>query len=125
MVVTTAAVLQGVSVVRAFFLLAPLAYAAAVMWSFYDLTRTPAEVILRGGLGAVRSVWEVARNRGRAPIPLAPVFHPRKADGALLVGFGDSVIAFRPEDWADFDVMRDALQAAADTLDAEGRTNGA
>jgi hypothetical protein len=124
MVVTTAAVLQGVPVLRAFLLLTPLAYAVAVAWSFYELTRTPAEVVLSGSLGAVRSVWEVARSRGHVPDALSPVFHPRKADGALMVGFGDSVVAFRPDDWPDFDSMRVALEAAADRLDTEGITNG-
>ncbi len=124
MVVTTAAVLQGVPVIRAFMLLAPLAYIAAVAWSFYDLTRTPAEVVLRGSLGVVRSVWDVARGRRHSTDTLSPVFHPRKGDGSLLVGFGDSVVAFRPDDWPEFDDMRAALEAAADRLDVEGLTNG-
>ena len=124
MVVTTAAVLQGVPVLATFLLLTPLAYAAAVAWSFYELNRTPAEVVLSGSLGSVRSVWDVARSRGRTPDSLAPVFHPRKADGALLVGFGDSVVAFRPDDWPDFDSMRVALEEAADRLDTEGLSNG-
>jgi hypothetical protein len=118
MVVTTAAVLQGVPVLRTFLLFAALAYAGAAAWALYDLHRTPAEVVLGRGVGAVRSVWEVARTRGwDGPDTLAPVFHPRKADGALLVGFGDEVVAFRPQDWPQFDELRAALEAAADATD--------
>jgi hypothetical protein len=125
MVVTTAAVLQGAPVLGPFMLLTPLVYAAAVGWTVYDLMRTPAEVVLAGGRGAVRSVWDVARGRDRDVVRLDPVFQPRKADGALLVGFGHSVVAFRADDWAEFDDLRDALEAAADLRDAETHTNGA
>jgi hypothetical protein len=125
MVVTTATVLQGLPVLRAFLVLTPLAYALAVAWTLYDLRRTPAEVVLGSGIGAVRSVWDVARTRGwDAPEPLAPVFHPRKADGALLVGFGDEVVTFRPDEWPQFDALRAALEDAADTADATRFTFG-
>jgi hypothetical protein len=96
-----------------------------VGWTIYDLMRTPAEVVLSGGRGAVRSVWDVARGREREPVRLDPVFQPRKADGALLVGFGHSVVAFRPDDWPAFDDLRDALEAAADLREAEVQVNGA
>lgn len=119
MVVTTAAALQGVPILRAFLASAVVAYAAAVAYTYYDLTRTPAEVLLGDGLGAVRSVWEVAITRGWRTAPaFVPVYHPRKGDGALLVGIGDTVVAFRPVDWPDFDALRDALTAAADATDA-------
>ena len=119
MVVATAAALQGLPLLRAFLASAALAYAGAVAYTYHDLTRTPAEVLLGDGLGAVRSVWEVATTRGwRTEPAYVPVFHPRKGDGALLVGFGDAVVAFRPADWPDFDALRDALTAAADATDA-------
>jgi hypothetical protein len=124
MVVTTAAVLQGAPVLGPFMVLTPLVYAAAVGWTIYDLMRTPAEVLLAGGRGAVRSVWDVARGRQREQVVLDPVFQPRKADGALLVGFGHSVVAFRPDDWANFDDLRDALESAADLREAESQVNG-
>jgi hypothetical protein len=125
MVVTTAAVLQGVPVLRPFLILTPLAYAAAVGWTVYDLMRTPAEVLLSGSRGAVRSVWDVARTRERQTVRLDPIYQPRKGDGALLVGFGHSVVAFRPDEWPEFDDLRDALEAAADLREAEAQVNGA
>jgi hypothetical protein len=121
MVVTTAAVLQGVPVMRAFLIATPLAYAAAVAWSFYELARTPAEVVVSGPMGVVLSVLDVARGRARGRVELQPIFHPRKGDGALLVGFGHSVVAFRRDDWPEFDDLRDALEAAADIVDSELR----
>jgi len=125
MIVTTAAVLQGVPVLRAFILLAPAAYAVAVAWSLYDLARTPAEVLVSGPMGAVLSVLDVARGRGRGVPALSPIFHPRKADGALLVGFGDAVTSFRREDWPEFDDLRETLEVAADLVQSEVRINGA
>ncbi|HLA62939.1 MAG TPA: hypothetical protein VK610_00810 [Rhodothermales bacterium] len=117
MIVTTAAALQGLPVLRAVLLFVPLVYVGAVAWSLYDLNRTPAEVLIGEGMGAVRSVWDVA-SAPHGPAQYVPIFHPRKGDGALLVGFGDAVVAFRPDDWAEFDDLRDALTASADAADA-------
>ncbi len=120
MVITVVAMLQGTPVLRAFLIALPLVYLGAAAWALYDLRRRPAEVLLSDGFGIVRSVWDVATEKaGRTALPFVPVLHPRKGDGALLVGFGDTVFAFRPDDWPDFDDLRDALTASADVT--EGR----
>ena len=119
-VVTLAAVLQGQAVLGALLWAVPIAYLLAVGYTVYDLHRAPAAVVLRGGFGAVVSVWDVARAREGAPerVRLQPVFRPFRKDGETHVGIGDAVLTVRPAEWPDYGSLLDALRAAADELDA-------
>ncbi len=118
MVAATARVLSGADVLGLVAWALPLAYAGAAAWALFELRRLPAEILLRGPLGAVRSVWAVARERetGVEEDALVPVIAPRKTDGALLVGFGDAAVALRPFEWPEFDRLRDALDSAAEAF---------
>lgn len=116
-VVTAVAVLRGEAVLGTLLWAAPLTCAAAVAWAVYDLHRRPAAIVLRGGFGAVMSVWDVARAR-EAPelVRLEPVFRPFRKDGQLHVGIGDAIHTLRPEDWPRHGELVEALRAASEEL---------
>ena len=119
LVVSFVALMQGTPVVVTLIGVAPLAYAVAAGWSLYELRRRPAEIVLRGGFAAVRSVWEVARRPDPASdseLRLYRVFPPNRVDGELSVGIGHQVYTLRPEEWPKYGRLKDVLNAAAMTF---------
>src|SRR5690554_5733951 len=54
----------------------PVVYALSTAWTIYDLRRTPAELVLDGARGGVRSVWDAARRS--TALRLHSVFSPRR-----------------------------------------------
>ena len=119
LVVSFVVLMQGSPVLGTLAWAAPLAYAVAAGWSLYELRRRPAEIVLRGGFAAVRSVWDVARRPDPASdseLRLYRVFPPNRVDGELSVGIGHQVYTLRPEDWPKFGRLKDALHAAAMTF---------
>lgn len=95
----------------------PVVCALAVGWTVYDLRRTPAEIVLVGHLGTVRSVWDVAL--GRPPQRLHPVFSPKRTREGLNLPLGRTVHTLGPEDWADFERLEAALFAAAEASEQD------
>jgi hypothetical protein len=118
MIATLGAVLRGEAVLGTVAWAAPLAYFVAAAWSLYELQRRPAEIVIRHGLGTVRSVWDVARTRGFVPdtLRLHPLFEPGKKDGQLFVGIGDEVVTLRAAEWPQYRALLDALRAGAAEL---------
>jgi hypothetical protein len=117
-VVALVGILRGEDVLGLLLWAAPLAYVLAAAWAAYDLSRRPAEVVLQGGFGAVRSVWDVAWGRERRDplVRLLPVFAPFRKDGQLHVGIGDAVHTLRPEDWPELGELVDAFRTASEEL---------
>ncbi len=114
--VTFVVLMQGTPVLGTLIWAVPLAYSIAVGWSLYELHRKPAEVVVRGGFAAVRSVWDVARRPDPSTdtdLQLFRVFPPNRIDGVLSAGIGHQVHAFRPEDWPAFSALKEALQTAS------------
>jgi hypothetical protein len=119
MVATLPAVLRGEPVLGTVVWVAPLAYGIAAAWSLYELRRRPAELIVRGGFGTVRSVWDVARSResfDAERIRLHPLFEPGKKDGLMHLGIGDTVFTLRPTEWPRYTDLLAALRQAAAEL---------
>lgn len=117
--VTFVALMQGSPVLGTLAWAAPLAYALAAGWSLYELHRKPAELVVRGGFAAVRSVWDVARRpdpAADADLQLFRVFPPSRIDGVMSASIGHQVHSFRPEEWPHFSVLHDALNAASLTF---------
>jgi len=111
--------MQGSPVLGTLVWTAPLAYAAAAGWSLYELQRRPAEIVIRGGFAAVRSVWDVARHRDPAAdeeLRLYRIFPPNRVDGELSVGIGHQVYTLRPGEWPKFGTLKEALHTAAMTF---------
>ena len=121
-VVATVAVLRGEPVLGTLLWAVPLAYIAGASWSVYELHRKPAALVLRGGFGAVRSVWDVARTREREgsneALPLHPVFRPFRKEGRMHAGIGDTIHTLRREEWPRYGELLDALRAASAELAA-------
>lgn len=117
-VVAFVGILRGEAVLGTLLWAVPLTYAAAAAWALYDLHRRPAEIVLRGGFGAVRSVWDVAwgREQPAESVRLQPVFRPFRKDGQLHVGVGDTIHTLRPDDWPKFSPLLDDLRATSDEL---------
>lgn len=118
-VVAFVGMLTGAAVVGTLVWAVPLAYLLAASWAVYDLHRRPAEVVLRNGFGAVRSVWDVAwdRNEPASVVRLQPVFRPFRKDGQLHVGVGDAIYTLRPEEWPTYSALLDALRATSEELE--------
>lgn len=112
MVLATATILQGASPLATLTWTVPLVCVAALAWAAYDVRRRPAAIVLDGGAGAVRSVWDVAR-RGENGGPLTVVLPSSKVDGVLHAALGDATLPLYPSDWPDFDGLVDALRAAS------------
>lgn len=117
-VVATVAVLRGEAVLGSLLWAVPIAYAAAASWTAYELHRTPAAIVLRGGFGAVRSVWDVARRKEGpdALVRLQPVFRPFRKEGQMHAGIGDTIHTLRREEWPQYNDLLDALRNSADEL---------
>ncbi|HIG76363.1 MAG TPA: hypothetical protein EYQ24_17840 [Bacteroidetes bacterium] len=116
MIVALAAALQGYPVLRPLMLIVPGVYACAAAVGMYVVQRRPAEVVVAGASGAIRSVWEVS---GDGPALLVPVHSAMPRREGLVVGIGDEVITLRPEDWPQLEDVHRALAEAARRADLE------
>ncbi|MEP0545823.1 MAG: hypothetical protein ABJF88_02745 [Rhodothermales bacterium] len=101
----------------------PLVYALSTAWTVHDLRRTPAELVLDGSRGGVRSVWDAA---GRAnALPLHSVYSPRRTMEGVDVPIGRTLHSFAPGDWPGFERLEAAVFAAANASEQERRTRAA
>lgn len=89
----------------------PAVYALASAWTVHDLRRTPAELVLDGPRGGVRSAWDAAGSA--KPLPLRPVYTPRRTLEGVDVPIGRTLHSFAPEDWPHFEALEEALFASA------------
>lgn len=108
--------MQGYSVWQTLVWVLPAAYVATAIWAAYELRRKPAEIVLKNGLGEIRSVWDVARINEGDEIEtalLVRVFPPQKVDGEVNVAIGDTMMTIRPQEWPDFGQLTRALSDAA------------
>ncbi len=122
--VSFVALMQGSAVLGTLLWAAPLAYAVAAAWAMHELRRKPAEIVIRGGFAAVRSVWDVARRPNPASdseLMLYRVFPPNRVDGELSIGIGHQVYTLRPDEWPCFTQLRDALNEAASAFATTAR----
>ncbi|MGI9173954.1 MAG: hypothetical protein ACR2GR_01365 [Rhodothermales bacterium] len=109
MIVTLVAALEGLSLLPFLLVGFPGAIAAATLWTRYRLTLTLAEIHVRGGEAAVRTVTDVLRH-GR--LAWRPVFDLRKTRTTFIVAFGRTQYELDDADWPDVRVLLDALQKA-------------
>jgi len=111
MTVGLAAALQGRGILWPFVGGAALAYALAAAYGQGQLFVTPAQVEVRGPFAALQSVWEAAAEPPQSK--LLPVSSAKLQYGELTVGLGDAIVAFRREDWPEFDALVDAFRQSA------------
>lgn len=119
MVVSLAAVLQGVAVLRPLLVAVPLGYLIAASIGLYGVQKRSAEVITDGARATIRSVWEAS---GERPAILVRVHSVLPRREGLVVGLGDEVVTLRPEDWPDYTRLHRALADAARVAEIEGQS---
>ena len=116
MVGALSAVLQGFDVLSHMLWIVPLTYAVAAFGGMAWVQKRPAEVIVAGSKGAIRSAWDVA---SPGPTVLVPVHSAMPRREGLVVGLGDEVVTLRPEDWPQLEEVHRALAGAARQAEIE------
>lgn len=110
MLVTLAAALEGAGLLPLIIGGFPGAMAVAVLWTRYRLTQTIADLHVRGGEAAVRTVADVLRRR--PPLAWHPVLDLRKTKTTFVVALGRTQYEFDDTDWPALDALLAALQRA-------------
>ena len=90
----------------------PSALLLAVLWTLFRMQATVAEISVRPGAAAVRSVWESLRAR---PLRWMPIFELRTASTTLTLALGDTTYELDRAAWPDADAVLDTLIAARAT----------
>ena len=89
----------------------PAALLVASVWTQFALSTTAAEVHLKPGQCAIRSVQEVLRD---TPPEFHPLFNVRTTPSRIEIALGwDTQICAR-SDWPEYGRLRDAAQHAVD-----------
>ena len=109
MIATLVAALEGLSLFPFLLFGFPGAIATATLWTRYRLALTLAEIHLRGGEAAVRTVTEVLRHRR---LVWNPVFDLRKTRTTFIIALGRTHYELDDADWPDVRALLDALQRA-------------
>ncbi len=111
MTVTLAAVLQGSPVLWPALAAVAAAYGGSALLVHGRLRGTPAFVETDGPTARLWSVWD-ASAPPRRPVAVA-VWEARLVRGELVLSLGDAVETLLPADWAEFDMLVEAMREAA------------
>ena len=109
MIVTLVAALEGLNLLPFLLFGFPGAIVAATLWTRYRLALTPAEIHVREGEAALRTVAEVLRH-GR--LAWRPVFDLRKTRTTFIIALGRTQYELDDADWPDVRTLLEALQRA-------------
>lgn len=109
MIGATVAALQGQTVWE--FLIGgfPAALTVAFTWTHFALSKTPAEVHLRPGQCAVRSIQDVVQN---LPPDWHPLYNVRVTHTHVELALGWETRECSRKDWPDYEQLRNAAQRA-------------
>ena len=102
-------VLQGYPALAYLVIGFPAALIAAVGWTFFRMHALLAEIHVRPGEAAVRTVWETLRAR---PLDWAPIFELRAAPSSLTLALGDATYELNRAAWPEADTLLDGLRSA-------------
>lgn len=101
----------------------PVVYVLSTAWTIYDLRHTPAEVVLDGPRGGVRSVWDTARRT--STLRLRPVYSPRRTMEGVDVPIGRTLYSLSPVDWPSYEQLEKGLFEAAAASEQDRRERAA
>ena len=87
----------------------PAALVASMLWTLFRMHTTIAEIYLRPGAAAVRSVWECLHAH---PLHWMPIFELRTATTTLTLALGDTTYELDRTAWPDADLLLETLRAA-------------
>lgn len=113
MIGATTAVLEQLAVLPYLTWGAPAALLAAMAWTRFRLGTTVAEIHIRTGQAAVRSVHDCLWTR--AALIWNPIHDIRKDADVLHVTIGWETYTLPYEEWPDHQALLDALQSARPT----------
>ncbi len=85
----------------------PSAVALATMWTHFTISRTIAEVALRPGQAAFRSIYEVLRDKSRS---WNPVFSVRVTTWHIELSVGRTTHMLKPDDWPDYNRLKEVAR---------------
>lgn len=105
------AVLEGYPVLPFLTVGFPLAMILAMTWTVFQVFGTIAEVHVRPGAAAVRTVSEVLRSPSPS-LMWKPIYELRKASSMIVVALGDATYELPRRQWPETDTLLDALRAA-------------
>jgi hypothetical protein len=105
------AVLEGVPVLPFLTVGFPLALVLALAWTLFRVFGTIAEVHVRPGAAAVRTVSEVLRAPSASPT-WKPIFELRADATMLVLALGDATYELPRRQWPEADVMLNTLRTA-------------
>lgn len=112
MIGATAAALQGHPIWGYLVWGLPAALAIATVWTHFTLSATPAELLLKPGQCAIRSIHDVLQD---APPSFHPLYNVRVTpwETELAVGWNTRVCA--QSDWPNYPELRKAAQGALES----------
>lgn len=85
----------------------PAAILLATVWTHFSMARTVAEVGLRPGQAAFRSVYDVLLNR---PREWDPIFDVRTTAWDTELSVGRTTYTLHPKRWPEYDALQDAAR---------------
>lgn len=109
MIGATASALQGNPIWAYLTWGLPAALLVATLWAHFTLRRTVAEIRLRSGQAAVRSVQDVLNDR---PPQWHPLFKVRATTWYLEVSLGWNTYEFRPKQWPEYNELTESARQA-------------
>lgn len=113
MIGATAAALKGQPVWGYLVWGFPSALLLATLWTHFRLSTTPAELYLRAGKVAVRSVQDVMLDRAPSWNPL---YNVRVSSGQTEISVGWNTRICRRSEWPQYQQLREAAQKAFDPI---------
>ena len=102
-------VLQGFPALTYLTIGFPVGLLVAVLWTLFRMQATVAEIYVRPGAAAVRTVWE---NLHARPLRWIPIFELRAASTTLTLALGDTTYVLDRAAWPEADALLDTLKAA-------------
>lgn len=91
----------------------PLAVLVAAIWTLFRMQATVAEIHVRPGAAAIRSIWDCVHNHA---LRWVPIFEIRASEYNLTVALGDSTYELDRASWPDAEAVLASLQQARHAL---------
>jgi hypothetical protein len=107
MIGASASALQGNPVLGYLIWGVPIALVVATLWTHFRLSSTPAELHLRGGQIALRSVQDVLLNR---PLTWLPLYNVRVSPDDVEIAVRWNTLICRRSEWPEYESLQDAAQ---------------
>lgn len=99
----------------------PAALGLAVVWARFSMARTNAELLLRPGELAIRSVQDVLQNR---ELDWEPIYNVRSTSWDVQISAGRTTYVFQPSNWPSYEVLKNAARDCfrPETASAQSQT---